>query len=355
MKKYLFLDRDGTLIREPEDFQIDSMKKFSLLPEVVSSLKSLVQSGYSLVMVSNQDGLGTPQYTQDSFDEVQRVLIHILQSEEIHFEELLICPHFSQQGCACRKPKTELVFNYLARNDWERANSYVIGDRSTDAELARNMGLKSFVLGPGLNWRTITNHILFKPRTGNVNRTTAETTIRLALTLDGQGDSKIDTGLGFFDHMLEQIVKHSGMDLKLSARGDLNVDQHHLIEDVALSFGEAIKEALGQKRGLARYGFWIPMDEASARGTVDLSGRPALVMNVSYPSREVGGLQVEMVEHFFKSLCDSAGLGLHLEASGENTHHVVEGLFKVFGKILGQAIQKSEMNKFAVPSTKGLL
>lgn len=355
MTKFLFIDRDGTLIKEPEDFQIDSVRKFSLLPGVISSLKTLSQKGYRFVMVSNQDGLGTKSYSQESFDEIQNLLISILESEGIFFEDILICPHFEESHCECRKPKTSLVFSYLARNDWDRGQSYVIGDRETDAYLARNMGLSSFILSSDLTWEKVTRLITDRPRSAVIKRKSTETDISLSLFLEGQGNYNINTGLGFFDHMLEQLARHSGMDLTLTAKGDLHVDQHHLIEDVALALGSALAKALGDKRGIARYSFWLPMDESSAKATVDLSGRPSLVFDAEFSEPYVGGLSVQMIKHFFKSLCDAGGVSLHLEAKGENTHHMVEGLFKVFGKILGEAIKLTSGIQNNIPSTKGLL
>ena len=355
MKKYLFLDRDGTLIQEPRDLQVDSIQKFALVPNVISSLKEFSLKGFTFVMVSNQDGLGTPGYPQAVFDEIQRVLLGIFESEAISFEEILICPHFEDSQCACRKPKTAMLFSYLARNDWDRNQSYFIGDRETDALLARNLGVASFLIGPNRGWSQITNFICNKPRSAGVKRNTSETEIEVFLELEGQGIHRIETGLGFFDHMLQQVAKHSGMNLKVSAKGDLHVDQHHLIEDVALAIGTALKDALGDKRGIARYGFWLPMDESSASATLDLSGRPVLVYEAEFRVATVGEIPVELFNHFFKSFCDAAGMALHLTVKGENGHHMVEGMFKVFGKALAEAIKYTSGSAPSVPSTKGIL
>lgn len=352
---YLFIDRDGTLIREPEDLQIDSVSKFALLPDVVSSLKTLTARGFTLVLVTNQDGLGTDGYRSEAFDEIQSLLLGILRSEGIEFEAVLICPHRPEENCVCRKPKTELVYEYLARSDWDRSRSFVIGDRRTDAELARNMGLRSFILGVHVNWKTLTQEIISRPRTASFVRKTKETKISLRVSLDGTGSSRIQTGIGFFDHMLEQVSRHSGIDLDLIAKGDLEVDQHHLVEDVGITLGRALSEALGQRRGINRFAYWIPMDEASAKATIDLSGRPYLKMTAEFHGPVVGGLETQMIRHFFSSLCTSAGVSLHIEAEGENTHHIAESLFKVFGKVLGQAVQVRSDSPFLVPSTKGLL
>ncbi len=355
MTAYLFIDRDGTLIEEPSDFQIDSVDKFSLLPDVIASLVKLTQAGYRLVMVSNQDGLGTSAYTQEKFTQVQDLLLRILASQGVKFEEILICPHTSEENCACRKPKTKLVREYLASNEMDRKRSYVIGDRTTDLELAENLGIKGFLLSPEVTWLKLTHQLLNQPRIATARRKTNETEIAIQVDLDGQGRSDIHTGIGFFDHMLEQLARHGGFDLNLRATGDLHIDDHHLVEDVAITLGSSLREALGQKRGIERYGFWLPMDEAESRVTLDLSGRSSFQMKAEFPTLNVGGLATEMIGHFFRSLSESMAMSLHLETRGENAHHMVESLFKAVGRSLRQAFAKSEGTPLAIPSTKGLL
>lgn len=357
MTPYLFIDRDGTLIEEPADFQIDSLEKFNLLPDVIPSLLKLSQAGFKLVMITNQDGLGTATNPQDKFDMIQDLLLKVLSSQGIRFSEILICPHLPAEDCACRKPKTRLVREYLSSNEMDRQRSYVIGDRLTDLQLAENMGLQGFQLSKTLGWSQLTHQLLNAPRTARKERKTNETSIALEVNLDGQGVSQIQTGIGFFDHMLEQLSRHGGFDLRLKAEGDLHIDEHHLVEDVAIALGSALREALGQKRGIERYGFWLPMDEADTRVTLDLSGRSSFQMNVEFPTQNVGGLQTEMVRHFFHSLADSLAMSLHIETRGQNAHHMVESMFKGVGRSLRQAFAKvtagAEQN--SIPSTKGLL
>lgn len=353
MKQYLFVDRDGTLIREPADFQIDSVDKFQLLPGVVSALKRFISAGFELVMVTNQDGLGTPAYPQEKFDLIQKLLLDILATQGIHFKNILICPHKPEEGCRCRKPQTQLVREYLSSNNMDRENSYVIGDRTTDLELAENMGVTGILISDENNWAHIAHTILDRPRTANLQRDTNETQIFVQVDLDAEGPQKIATGIGFFDHMLEQLSRHGGFALKLEAQGDLHIDDHHLVEDTALSLGATLRKALGNKRGIGRYGFWLPMDEADCKVTLDLSGRAEFQMRADLGVNRVGELNVEMIPHFFKSLADSLGMSLHIEVRGENSHHMVESMFKAVGRALRPAFAKT--NADGIPSTKGIL
>lgn len=354
MTPILFIDRDGTLIHEPADFQIDSVDKFKLLPDVIPHLLKLSQAGYRLVMITNQDGLGTESNPADKFDMIQTLLLGILNSQNIHFDDILICPHFAIDNCACRKPKTQLVHKYLASNEMDRTRSYVIGDRKTDIELADNMGLKSFLLSEKVNWKTIAHEILEEPRRAKIHRKTKETNITLDVCLDSCGEIHIETGIGFFDHMLEQLARHGSFDLQLKAIGDLHIDQHHLVEDVGIALGQALKKALGDKRGIERFGFLLPMDEARTLSAIDLCGRANFVFKALLITPTVGELSTEMIPHFFKSLSENLGMSLQIETTGENSHHMVESMFKSVGRSLGMAFKKSEQT-LAIPSTKGIL
>ncbi len=350
LSKILFLDRDGTLIQEPYDFQVDSLAKFRLVPQAITSLVKLRDAGYRFVMVSNQDGLGTKAYPRANYKMIQELLLGILASEGIIFEAILICPHWPKDRCACRKPALGLVKKYLADPGWDRSRSWVIGDRDTDVELARAMGVRAYKLG---SWKKITRELLGRPRAGKVERVTKETSITAAVDLDGTGASKISTGIGFFDHMLEQIAKHGGFDLDLKVRGDLHIDEHHTVEDVALALGQALSRALGDKAGVGRYGFFLPMDEASARVGLDLSGRPYFKFSGKFKREKVGGLPTELVPHFFRSLAESMGATLHLTLEGENEHHMVESAFKAVGRSIRMAAART--GGAGVPSTKGVL
>jgi imidazoleglycerol-phosphate dehydratase/histidinol-phosphatase len=350
LSKIIFLDRDGTLIAEPHDFQIDSIEKFSVVPGAISSLVKLKDAGFRFVLVSNQDGLGSRKYPRAKYEVIQRLLLDILRSEGITFDDVLICPHWSKDRCACRKPALGLVKDYLADPGWDRARSCVIGDRVTDLELAKAMGVRGFRLG---SWNKIARELLGQPRTGEVDRVTKETSIRAFVDLDGTGVSKISTGIGFFDHMLEQISKHGGFDLELKVRGDLHIDEHHTVEDVALALGQALSRALGDKAGVGRYGFFLPMDEASARVGLDLSGRPYFKFAGKFKREKVGGLPTELVPHFFRSLAEAMGATLHLTLEGENEHHMVESAFKAVGRSIRMAAART--GSAGIPSTKGVL
>ena len=353
-RKVLFIDRDGTLIEEPGDKQVDALAKLRLLPGVVPALLELRAAGYELVMVSNQDGLGTESFPEEDFTGPHELMLHVFESQGIRFDEIFICPHLPADGCECRKPRTGLLTRYLASTHLDLDRSAVIGDRETDLELAQNIGLRGIRIGgnEGLDWARITELLCRSERLATVERSTRETSIRVTVNLDAEGDTTVSTGIGFFDHMLEQIAKHGGFRLQLETRGDLEIDEHHTVEDTAICLGTALRDALGDKRGIGRYGFTVPMDESEARCSLDLSGRGAFVFRGSFPRDNVGALSTEMVEHFFRSLAESLGAALHLEVRGENTHHMVEACFKCLGRALRQAIR---IEGTELPSTKGML
>ncbi len=350
--KYLFIDRDGTIIDEPPDFQIDSLEKFKLEPHVIPALLQLQQGGFKLVMVSNQDGLGTESFPQKDFDPPHQLLMHILSSQGIIFDDIKICPHRPEDHCQCRKPNIGLVLEYLKSNTLDFDQSYVIGDRKTDHELADNMGIQYIPYNKTNTWEHIARQILNQNRTAHVVRKTKETHIDVNVNLDNPHPIIIKTGIGFFDHMLEQLAKHSGMGLTLEVLGDLHIDEHHTIEDTALALGEAIRKALGDKLGITRYGFLLPMDEALTQVALDLSGRSYFEFDGHFNRENVGELSTEMIPHFFRSLADGLHATLHIKTTGENTHHMVESMFKGVGRALKQAITQQG---FDLPSTKGVL
>lgn len=352
-RKVLFVDRDGCLIEEPADQQIDTYEKLALLPGVVAALQHCIAAGYELVMVTNQDGLGTPSFPQADFDGPHALLLRILASQGIVFREVLIDRSFAHEGRDTRKPGTGLVRHWLARDDWSRAQSAMVGDRETDLAFAANLGVRGFRCGPeGLPWAEIAHRLCAAPRVGEAVRETRETRIRVRVDLDAPARASIRTGLGFFDHMLEQIARHAGFALELACDGDIHVDEHHTIEDCALALGEALRSALGDKRGIGRYGFTVPMDESLASAALDLSGRPYLVFEGTFPRAEVGGLPSELVPHFFRSLCETLGANLHLTVRGDNAHHMIEACFKAFARALRPAIAVQGDD---LPSTKGVL
>lgn len=352
--KVAFLDRDGTLIHEPPDEQVDRLDKVALVPGVIPALLRLRDAGYRFVMVSNQDGRGTPAFPEEDFRLVQDFVLELFRSQGLEFDEVFICPHLPADGCACRKPRTALLTGFLSRAPLDRAASVVIGDRPTDLELAANLGLRGIRLDPrdpGA-WAAIAHDLVDQPRRASVERTTRETRIGCTVDLDAEGPVRISTGIGFFDHMLEQLAKHGGFALSLECTGDLQVDEHHTVEDVALALGDALRRALGDKRGIGRYGFVLPMDEAQARVALDLSGRAYFTFEGAFGRDAVGELPTELVPHFFRSLADSLGAAVQISVNGENTHHMIEACFKGTGRTLRQALARQGSS---LPSTKGVL
>jgi imidazoleglycerol-phosphate dehydratase / histidinol-phosphatase len=352
-RKILFIDRDGCLIEEPADEQVDSFEKFRLMPGVIPALLDLKAAGFRFVMVSNQDGLGTDSFPQQDFVGPQELLLQILSSQGIEFDAIHIDPTLPADNAPTRKPGVGMLLDYLRDPSLDRNHSAVIGDRETDLQLAENMGLRGFRVGPdGQRWTEIASAILATPRTGRIERNTRETTIAVAVNLDQTRPVSITTGIGFFDHMLEQIASHGGFSLDLKCQGDLEVDEHHTVEDCALALGSAIDQALADRAGMGRYGFTLPMDESLARVAIDLSGRPAFVLNGAFPRESVGGLHTEMVSHFFASLAQTLKCAIHIELTGENTHHLVEACFKGVGRALRPALARTDTG---IPSTKGML
>ena len=352
MRKVIFIDRDGTLLREPADEQIDSLEKVAFVPGAISGMKALTGLGYELVMASNQDGLGTSAFPEETFWPAQNFLLDTLKGEGVVFDDILIDRHFPADGSPCRKPGTGMFGKYLD-GSYDMAASWVIGDRETDLELARNLGCKGLQVGP-LSWEEIVETIRSTERSAVVARKTRETDIYVRVDLDGKGTSAIDTGLKFLDHMLQQLVTHGGLALEIRCKGDLEVDEHHTMEDVAIALGEAIRQALGDKRGIGRYGFALPMDESRAIVLLDLGGRSELVWDVAFTREYVGDVPTEMFKHFFKSLSSSLQANLYVQARGENNHHLAEGVYKALARTLKQAAARNVFS-YDLPSSKGLL
>jgi imidazoleglycerol-phosphate dehydratase/histidinol-phosphatase len=374
----LFLDRDGTLILEPEDYQVDAPGKLNFYPGVFRWLGRIVRElDYRLIMITNQDGLGTAEFPEETFWPVHRLMVRALAAEGIEFAEELIDRTYAKDNAPTRKPNTGLVDKYRTA-DYDLANSYVVGDRLTDMQLAKNLGARGFWLAndPELgneelsqdqlnelrntialrttDWEDIYRHLRLENRTASVRRTTKETDIRIELDLDGTGQTDIDTGLGFFDHMLDQLGRHSGCDLTVRVKGDLHIDEHHTIEDTAIALGEAFGQALGDKLGIERYGFYLPMDDALARVGIDFGGRPWLVWDCNYRREKIGDMPTEMFQHFFKSFTDGARCNLNIKTEGDNEHHQIEATFKAFAKSIRMA-KRRDVENMRLPSTKGVL
>lgn len=367
MKKALFIDRDGTILREPADEQIDSFEKFAFLPGVIRNLAFLREhTDYELVMVSNQDGLGTDAYPESTFWPTHRLMLDTLAGEGVTFDDILIDRSFPYENKPTRKPGTAMLTRYTA-GDYDLSASFVIGDRETDGQLARNLGCRAILLCDNpeervgdetvtyaADWNRVAELVFAGERKAAVRRTTRETDIDVRLNLDGHGRSDIATGLGFFDHMLEQIAKHGNIDLYVRVKGDLEVDEHHTIEDTALALGECLNRALGDKRGIGRYGFCLPMDDCLCQVALDFGGRPWLVWDAVFRREKVGDMPTEMFLHFFKSLSDAARMNLNIKAEGEIEHHKIEGIFKALARSLRMAVHR-DVHHFELPSSKGVL
>jgi len=363
-KKVLFIDRDGTIIQEPPiDFQVDSLEKLEFLPYAISALQFIVQnSDYELVMVTNQDGLGTDSYPEDTFWPAHNKMLKQLEIEGVTFTEQHIDKTFEDEGKDTRKPGTGLLQKYFSE-DYDLSNSYVIGDRKTDIQLAENLGTKSIFIGDELagatlsskDWREIARYLVMPARIASISRKTNETDIKINLDLDGSGKTENATGLKFFDHMLDQLGKHGGLDLSIQVDGDLEVDEHHTIEDTALALGEAFKQALGNKKGIYRYGFLLPMDDALAQVAIDFGGRPWINWKAEFNREMVGDMPTEMFFHFFKSFSDAAQCNLDIQVSGDNEHHKIEAIFKGWARAIKMAVSRDESRLNDLPSTKGAL
>ena len=355
-RRILFLDRDGTLVEEPPDEQVDRLEKVRLFPGVIPALLRLKDAGYSFAMVTNQDGLGTPSFPLQQFETTQAFILGLFASQGIEFEHVFICPHFKHQNCDCRKPRLGALKDFLAITVLDKARCFVIGDRDTDLEFAHNLGVQGLRLGlsggDGESWPAIATRIASVARRATVHRKTKETDITISVDLSRTDATSISTGIGFFDHMLEQVAKHGGFSLQLTSSGDLHIDEHHTVEDCALALGSALREALGEKRGIGRYGFVLAMDEAEAQVALDLSGRPYFVWDGHFNREKIGELPTELVSHFFRSLAETLGAALHIQVRGENSHHMVESCFKGVGRSLRQAIRLEGSD---LPSTKGRL
>ncbi len=355
-QKILFIDRDGTLIEEPADEQIDSFEKLKFTRGMFRNLSFIRQHlDFRFVMVSNQDGLGTEAFPEDTFWPVHNFILQSLEGEGVTFDDMLIDRHFPHDNSPMRKPGTGMLGEYIGNEAYDLAGSYVIGDRDTDAELARNLGCQALILGRnGMTWDKIAEILFAGERTAEVRRTTKETVIMVSINLDGSGKTDIATGLGFFDHMLEQIGKHGMMDLTIRTKGDLWVDEHHTIEDTAIALGECLLKALGDKRGIERYGYCLPMDDCLCSVALDFGGRPWLVWDAEFHREKIGEMPTEMFLHFFKSLSDAARMNLNIKAEGDNEHHKIEGIFKALARSLKMAVRR-DIYHYELPSTKGTL
>jgi len=351
--KILFLGRDGCIVARPEKGPVDAYNKLALVPGVVHALQQFIGAGFDLVMVSSQPGLGGPGFPREGFDGPQALLLDLLASQGIVFRDVFVDESLAADGAGAWPPGTGVLRNYLADDGWSRAQSRLVGDSDVDMQLAANTGVRGLRIGhDGLDWPGIAHALLDSPRTASVTRRTKETNIRVSVDLDRAGEPHARTGLGFFDHMLEQIGKHGGFTLAIDCEGDTHIDEHHTIEDCALALGQALRQALGDKRGIGRYGFTLPMDESAASAALDLSGRPYFVFEGNFPRERVGEVPTELVPHFFRSLCETLGANLHLTVHGENAHHMVEACFKVVARTLRQALRREGAE---LPSTKGAL
>ena len=372
-KKVLFIDRDGTIVIEPPvDYQLDAFEKLEFYPKAIRNLYFIRQKlDFEFAMVTNQDGLGTPSFPEDTFWPVHNLVLNTLRNEGVTFDEIFIDRSFPEDNAPTRKPRTGMLTRYLNNEDYDLAGSFVIGDRATDVELANNLGCKAILLQDDkeclkeknlenvcalatTDWDRIAEFLFAGERTAEVQRTTKETDIRIRLNLDGNGTCHISTGLGFFDHMLEQIGKHGGIDLDITVKGDLEVDEHHTIEDTAIALGECIYQALGSKRGIERYGFCLPMDDCLCQVSLDFGGRAWLVWDAEFHREKIGDMPTEMFLHFFKSLSDSARMNLNIKAEGQNEHHKIEGIFKALARSIKMAVRR-DIYHYEVPSSKGCI
>ncbi len=373
MKKILFIDRDGTIIAEPPlDFQVDSLEKLTFLPKAISNLRKIAEEAdFELVMVTNQDGLGTDSFPESTFWPAHNKMMETLVNENIHFTEVHIDRTFEHENAETRKPRTGMLQKYFDESVYDLKNSFVLGDRLTDVQLALNLGAKAIYLGDTKpeellvenaialqtkDWDEIYQFLRLPERVGSIERMTKETQIWVTVNLDGKGKSNIDTGLGFFDHMLDQLAKHSGADLTVKVNGDLHIDEHHTIEDTALALGEAYLKALGDKKGITRYGFYLlPMDEALVHAAIDFSGRNWMVWDAKFSREKIGEMPTEMFFHFFKSFTDTAKCNLNIKAEADNEHHKIEAIFKAFAKAIKMATKREIKDLDILPSTKGVL
>lgn len=376
-KRILFIDRDGTLIHEPMDHQIDSLEKLEYYPKVFQGMAAIAKLDFELVMVTNQNGLGTPSFPEDTFWPVQNKIMQAFENEGVKFAAVYIDPTFPEDNAPTRKPGTAMLTKYISNPEYDLKNSYVIGDRITDVKLAENLGCKAIWLNNGslrgtkeiaesaeelkpwialetMDWNKIYEFLKLSSRKIIHSRDTKETQIAVSLNLDGKGEADIHTGIGFFDHMLEQIARHGNMDLNIQVKGDLHIDEHHTIEDVAITLGEAMYQALGDKRGIERYGFLLPMDDCLAQVAIDFGGRSWLVWEAEFKREKIGEMPTEMFYHFFKSFSDAAKCNLNIKAEGTNEHHKIEAVFKAFAKAIKMAVRR-DANNMQLPSTKGVL
>ena len=372
-KKVLFIDRDGTIVIEPPvDYQLDAFEKLEFYPKAIRNLYFIRQKlDFEFAMVTNQDGLGTPSFPEDTFWPVHNLVLNTLRNEGVTFDEIFIDRSFPEDNALTRKPRTGMLTRYINNEDYDLAGSFVIGDRATDVELAKNLGCKAILLQDDkeclkeknledvcvlatTDWDRVAEFLFAGERTAEVQRTTKETDIRIRLNLDGNGTCHINTGLGFFDHMLEQIGKHGGIDLDITVKGDLEVDEHHTIEDTAIALGECIYQALGSKRGIERYGFCLPMDDCLCQVSLDFGGRAWLVWDAEFHREKIGDMPTEMFLHFFKSLSDSARMNLNIKAEGQNEHHKIEGIFKALARSIKMAVRR-DIYHYEVPSSKGCI